>query len=210
MAKDRGSPDKGKVKFKYVEFELEANDVTLQESLRNIATAIMRGNGTPQKQVSGKAAPQIAVVGDGGEPQADEAVEEQDIETVAAAASSTIPRVRRTLPTPKIINDVDFTGASKPLKDFCAKAKLDENTTITRRYLAIAYWYKHYGNTGQVTMDHIHTAFRHMKWSTPADAASPLRDLKQKNQWLNKGEGKGAYAINHIGENEIIEMIGDD
>lgn len=52
MARDKIA-EKGKVRFKYVEFELDANDATLQESLRNIATAIMRGNGAPQRPLNG-------------------------------------------------------------------------------------------------------------------------------------------------------------
>ena len=46
--KNRDDNSKGKVKFRFVEFELEGSNATLQESLRNIAASITRGShGTP-------------------------------------------------------------------------------------------------------------------------------------------------------------------
>jgi hypothetical protein len=42
--KDRD--DKGRVKFRYIEFEMDANDPTLQETLRNITSAIGKSTGS--------------------------------------------------------------------------------------------------------------------------------------------------------------------
>lgn len=110
--------------------------------------------------------------------------------------------------SPEII-DVDFVNNETPLKQFLARARVTEATPVQRRYLAIAHWFKNHAGTPEVTMDHAHTAFRHMGWNTPADASQPLRDMKQKQKWMGKGEAKGAYKINHIGENVVNEMLRD-
>jgi hypothetical protein len=47
-----------------------------------------------------------------------------------------------------------------------------------------------------------------MGWQTPKDAGVPLRDLKNKNQWLGKGSSAGSLIINHVGENQVMEMGG--
>jgi hypothetical protein len=57
-----------------------------------------------------------------------------------------------------------------------------------------------------VTMNEIFTCYRHMRWPIPADPTQPLRDLKRKQNLFNKAEGNGAYAINHLGTNEVAKM----
>lgn len=102
-----------------------------------------------------------------------------------------------------MLDDVDLTSGDVPLKKFVDEKNPDGDA---KRYTVIAFWFKHQRNTPSITVNHIHTAYRHLKWSTPKDAGQPLRDLKSKNQWFSKGDGRGEYVINHIGENIVNEM----
>jgi hypothetical protein len=73
--------------------------------------------------------------------------------------------------------------------------------------MAIAYWFKTYRQTPEVNPDHIYTAYKAMNWTTiPKDVGSPLRALK-KDGSFEKGSGKQAYAINHIGEAKVEDML---
>ena len=46
---NKGQEDKGKVKFRFVEFELEeGSNATLEESMRQIAAAVTRGSSQTQ------------------------------------------------------------------------------------------------------------------------------------------------------------------
>ena len=78
-----------------------------------------------------------------------------------------------------------------------------------KRYLVITYWLKKYRNIEEVTMDHAYTCYRHMGtgWQVPGDAAAPFRAMKGKHYgWMKAGSAKGAYVINHLGENEVGRM----
>ena len=109
----------------------------------------------------------------------------------------------RQFPTPQTL-DLDLTTGDTPLKAFLEQKKpVGDN----KRYLTIAYWLKKNLGINEIDMNHAYTCYRFVGWNVPADAGSPLRVMK-KQGWMTKGSGKGAYAINHIGENVVIEMGG--
>jgi hypothetical protein len=190
-------------------FQLEGDDATLQEGFKTISTALSRVLPAPPvrmpRLLSAPGLPIEEAEVDQEEPQDLEQVEQLSSNGNGNASGKTGPKKP---PRSPIILDVDLTGGDMPLKAFLGKYSGDE---MTKRYLLVAYWYKFYRNTDQVSADHIHTAFRHMGpgWSTPRDAAQPLRDLKQRQQWFNKGD-RGQYKINHIGENVVHEIIGSE
>ena len=102
--------------------------------------------------------------------------------------------------------DLDLSSGDMSLKTFLEGKNLD---TDIKRYLAIAYWFKHHRNTTAITMDHAYTAYRFVDlgWNVPKDASGPFRAMKQKRYgWMGAGAEKGSYAINHIGENEVLKM----
>jgi hypothetical protein len=197
--KDSSGPDQGRVKFRVIEFEVDGANSTLVEGIRNLAATITRGNAgngravhqEPKIAAGALAAPSPEVVEDG----------EEDGAAFPAAATPRV-RAKRTVSSPEIL-DLDLSSGDMPLKKFFEQKNPDSDA---KRYLVIAYWFKHYGSAQNVTLHHIHTAYRHLKLNTPKDPGQPLRDLKSKNQWLNKAEGKGTYTINHIGENTVNEM----
>jgi hypothetical protein len=101
----------------------------------------------------------------------------------------------------EVLGELRFDDVSPTLKDFCAQKNPSSDY---KKYLVIAYWFKHYKQMPEINVNHIHTAYRLMGWATPKAAAQPLRDMKRsKMGWLSKGKEKGAYTINHVGENEV-------
>jgi hypothetical protein len=210
LPRDKNVPDdKGKVKFRFVEFELEGSNTTLQESLRNIASAITHGSvNTSVRTIETKSVRAIAPPsgGNGATSEVIEAdIEEAGENQVAGPQrGATQKSVRRSAPrSPKILN-IDLESGKVTLKDFCEPKK---PTTDINKFLVIAAWFKQQCSIEEVTMDHIHTAYRHMGWHTPADATQPLRIMKTKRYgYFGKGKAKGAYAINHVGENAVSKM----
>ena len=55
-------------------------------------------------------------------------------------------------------------------------------------------------------MDHVHTCYRHMGWQTPNNPIQTFRTLKSVDGSFGKGDEKGCYAINHIGENKVQQL----
>jgi hypothetical protein len=203
MPKNGQGPDQGRVKFRVIEFEVEGANATLIESIKNLGAAISRGNSAQPIKTIRPATGNGAAVLSAGATDAEESDDSETIEHEVSAATPSRPRAKRTINSPEILN-VDFTSGTVPLKDFVEGKSPDSDA---KRYAVIAYWFKHYGATPNVTADHIHTGYRFLGWNTPKDAAQPLRDLKSKNQWLSKGEARGEYTINHVGENVVANQM---
>jgi hypothetical protein len=191
---------KGSVKFRVIEFEVQGGNESIQEGLRSIATAIAR---------SRPVVPPVVVEPVKALPSTDANLDEQDASAelvqgspVADGNAGRVRPARRAIRSPSIL-ELDLLSGEVSLKDFCEQKSPDSDWN---RYLVIAYWLKKYRDITAVTMDHIHTCYRHMGWHTPKNAAQPLRELKSKRDWLSKGASKGEYQINHVGENEVMKM----
>jgi hypothetical protein len=73
------------------------------------------------------------------------------------------------------------------------------------RFLVVLAWFKEHGNIGVVTVDHVYTCYRVMKWPLDIpDFAQPLRHLKSKQ--LIDGHPDGGYVINHLGLQRVNEL----
>lgn len=206
MAKGDSS-DKGKVKVRVIEFEMEGSNQTLRDSIQNIVGAIGR---TPQVvRIAGPAAGQAstATVNDATVAGSEEIVLDDEFVPTepgsdTTAQRSTRPRRAARVKSPKPVS-ADLRSGPMPLKTFLAKSP----PAIEKRYTLIAYWFKKYQNVKEVTADHIYTAFLEMGWTNlPKDAGQPLRSLKTTG-WFDKGTGGGAYEINHIGEGKAIDLV---
>ena len=188
----------GRSKITVMMFQLEGTDETLREGIRTIGQAL----GTVLKPLQvipaklnnvgeGDAAiaPETPDLFESEENPPDNGVEQRDTRTAK-------PR------SPTIL-DLDIKSAKTPLKDFCEGKKVGDSDSD--RYLAIAFWLKENLSIAEVTMDHIHTCYRFLNWQTPTDASSPLRNGKQQG-WFTKGKAKGAYILNHVGDNKVMGM----
>lgn len=207
MKKDQVRPA-GKSKMTVMMVQLEGDDQTVQEGIRTISQAM--GNmissarvlqakpaaalATPEKSATDEEGGEALDTDGNGNGGGEGLVLEPQEERSARPAGK--PR------TPKVLN-LDMKAAKIPLKEFCEMKQVGESDTT--RYLVIAFWLKENLNIPAVTMDHVYTCYRLLNWQTPADASSPLRSMK-KSGWFDKGTDKGSYSINHVGENQILEM----
>lgn len=203
--KDR--EDKGKVKFRYFEFEMDAGDPALQDTIRNITSAI------------GKTSGSLGRVHDVSPRQLQhnsETSESADEHLASTPDAQTTPETENPIPqtstrsakqwnprSPRVLEDLKLNKARDPLKDYIERKKPSGHNS---KYLAIAGWLKDNLSLNEVTMDHIHTCYRHLGWQTPKDASAPLRAMTSQNHWFSKAQGKGAYTLNHVGENVIMDM----
>ena len=201
MARD----DKGTVEMTVIHFKTQSDNETLQENIRSIVQTVSRAL-TPQTRVVYAPAQLSGGNGTTGEqPQATadfvEAVDD-DLELSTPAKPKSKSGSRPQPRTPELLDDLDLTSATVPLKAFMEQK---HPAGDTKKYLAIAYWLKTYLNVNEITMDHVYTCYRSLGWNVPNDAGVALRNAKS-NAWMKKGTGKGSYAINHVGEGVVNDM----
>lgn len=212
MNKNRETIDKARVRFRYVEFEVEGGNASIQEGLRNIANTLTRaaplakpamlpagehaipknGAATPPEQLP------LAAVAD-----TDDAHEGQQID-VTQSQEVTEPKQRqpRRYTAPSVIDGLDLTGEPS-LEDF-AKEKAPEGNNL--RYLVAAVWFKQKGMK-EFTPNHIFTAYKVLGWgNTPVDIGMPLRKLKTQ-RLIDGGEKPGTYRANDAGVARVGRML---
>jgi len=208
MAKGhKPSEQVGKVKFRIIEFEVEGSDESLQDSLKTMAAALMRGNGNAPKPVKYDTAPSLNSLPDEVDAAGDAVVAEEDISDVEvsrAPAKRLTQRAPKKITPGKIIDNVRFDDVEPGLEEFCASKK---PASDLMRYLVIAYWYKHHKKISELSADHFFTAYRFMKWPVPKDISQPIRDLRNsRNGKFSGGTAPGLASINHLGENAVDKL----
>lgn len=102
----------------------------------------------------------------------------------------------------KVVTDIDFKSGVT-LKDFAEKYPPN---TDQDRFLVALMWLNEHRQDIEVTGDHLYTCFRTMEWPSGAkDFTQPLRTLK-KDQFVDQGEKRGTYVINHVGEGRVKKL----
>lgn len=207
---DEKGLDKGRVKVRVIEFEMDGSNQTLRESIRDIVGAIGRGAASKQQIAitrDGSAAGQPALGQESPDAIIDiepEPVNASDGEFGEAPASGGIKKTR-SLRTPQVLDGLDLNQGSVPLVGFLEKLN---PSSETNRYAAVSYWLKEVAKVDEVSADHIHTAYKRMKWPTPADASATFRQLKgTKYGYMSKGGKAGFYKLNHVGDGHIEKLM---
>lgn len=198
MAKE----DKGTVKMTVIHFETESDNATLQANIHSIAQTLARALAPPPSRTH---APAQLTSGNGAgaeQPQVEGDYIDAEFDDNAPGPSKTKAKGRpaRQLRSPEAL-DLNLTVGDVPFKAFMEQKKPNGDN---KRYLAIAQWLKTNLKINEITMDHAYTCYRAMGWNVPDDASGPLRQCK-KQGWM-KRSGKGAYAINHIGEGVVNDI----
>jgi hypothetical protein len=207
MAKQKSANEQsGKVKIRVIEFEVEGNDTTLQESLKGITAALNRGlaaaSSPPRLRYVQSPAPLAEDGSDGIDEEHNESDDMED--TVVSPHSSKKPTSPRKPRSMKLLTEINFNDATPTLKEF-AGIRLPK--TDMQRYLVIAYWFKHHNSMPDISPDHFFTAYRHLQWTVPTGPASPIRDLRHKRRTqLSSGASHGTSTINHVGEEIVLAM----
>jgi hypothetical protein len=213
----------GRVKFRYsdgeryMDFEMDGATETLADGLRSLASALTQTSAASRHARTLSPARQATPATEASVPQEELPFSDDvNIEQTpgdetprepAEASLNDLDRARRRPAprTPQILSDVDLTSGPVPLKQFVEQKSPKE---LLEKYTVIAAWFKTHRKLDDVTADHIYTCFKFLEWPSPDDVGQPLRDLKSKKKWFDKGAGKGAYKINFIGINSVDKMGG--
>lgn len=211
----RDKNDKGKVKFRVIDFEIEGSDESLQESLRSIVSALGRPSSATgvSRSLPVDAAQGPSLRAKPTVPQGELFPEDAKVEEDAAIADSgdnqsTDAKVvraansKRRVVTPKILNNLDLDSGSVSLKEFCLRKK---PTVDSKKYLVILSWLKEVRGLESVGVDHVYTCYRSMGWTAPKDVGSTLRALK-KPGYVVSGDERGLFTITHVGQGVVDEL----
>lgn len=138
---------------------------------------------------------------DNGEDAREESVIDEASSENSVSASSARQRPSFKARSPNVI-DVDLKSGEMPFADF-AKAK--NPSSHAERNLVVAAWFKLHRGIDAVTMDHVYTCYRAAGWpSGMEDFSKTLRQLKARK--LMDSKERGAYAINHIGLDQVDKI----
>jgi len=209
--KDTSGPDQGRVKFRVIEFDVEGSNATLTEGMRNIAAAISRGNGfaQPVRVVQHTNGSPAASLSAGTAPEDEVEYEDAAPTEEEPTVTTRRPSAPRKPPVLKLVKGIDWSTPAPSLKDFLAGLDLNSGT---RKYAAIAHWFKEYRETPAITVDHIYSAYKHLGFTDlPRFANDTLQDLKNKREykWLDAGPNRGEYVINAYGDQEVAKWRKD-
>jgi hypothetical protein len=135
---------------------------------------------------------------------------EREVQTFEAAESidgdespppATKPLRARKPPTAPTVLHLDLT-TQPSLEEFTQRANPKNHY---ERFLVVAAWFKSSRDTNAITVAHVYTCYRALKWQANiSDFGQPLRDLKRK-QYFTSPE-KGHYEINHLGISEVEKL----
>lgn len=205
-------------KFQFVFLNLEADEETIQEAVRQAGMIINRGMGNPQTPTKTLiAVPVRKELGDG---QQNGAAAEQEVYEVidaeadaldtngtanpAAAAGDKPKRERRVPRTPPLLKDFDPKDADVSLEDF---AKQKDTSTQINKYLVIAAWFHKYKDVKEIGPSHIRTCYQLLGWVPPDDMGGQFRTLKKPQySFFGNGSKNGLWEITIIGLNEVEKM----
>lgn len=214
----RDRNEKGKVKFRVIDFELEGSDESLQESLRSIVSALSRPPATtaPIRSLPTAASQGRSLPPQPSTPQGELFPEDAKVEEAAEHAMAEQDEPAEVKPTrtsnaprkyysPKVLNELNLQGGSTPFKEFCAQKN---PVADSKKYLVILSWLKESLGIESIDADHIYTCFRSMGWNPPKDVGGPLRALK-KGGYVMSGKERGSYAITHIGQGVVDQLPKD-
>ena len=195
--------DKGKVKFRFVEFELEGLNSTIEESIKNIVHAMSRGTGTVQRVLPQKPASHSVLPGNGNAdaaPTMDEEVAETGIEETVEEPnvnSGSGPKLRR-YTQPDFLSNLDLDSGPLPFKTY---AEQQNPKSDNRKYLVIAAWLKKNRNLEVISTDHVYTCNQKMGWRTQKDVGQPFRYMKKKSYF--DPVGRNQWKLTHIGLDQL-------
>jgi hypothetical protein len=193
---DHHSDDKGRIRFFYG--EVEGNNQTLQQTMRDFASAMNR----PLPSTLPRRASPIAELARPSEPDLYSEVPEREVdvpeqmsEQQAAVESPTNGSARRRRGEGQKadhnaglspVGDLDLVQKEKTsLREF-VEEKVPN--TDEEYVLVFVYYMKEKCKVAKVTANHVLTCFRHLPHRVPADLRSTIRNLARKKALLNASD----------------------
>lgn len=200
--KGRSGGERSRARFMLVEFDGTSDD--FQQLVQTFTQAVKAAppvTQQPPRQASAidahSQAPDRPGLFDG--VTSPNPAEAEDAPPPVPSASTKSNGGKRKHRTPTVLADLDLKGGKMPFEEFMERQAVENHS---KRYLAIAWWFKEYRGVATVGADHIYTCYRYLGLSVPADVLEPFRKMKP-NGWVTNGEDSGTYAINHVGEKHL-------
>jgi len=215
--KDVSHPDSSNatVRLRWLELDIDGGTSDLVEGFQSFA-ATLRKSGTTDPRLASidpkPAAPTSAALDlDEPEPQEEEPTAADAAETAVGEAglgdlSQPDDRPKRRAPkAPKFLSELDLTKASVQIGTFVGEKNPSGDM---ERYAVIAVWFKEYLTVGEITVDHVFTAYKALGWQAqlPPDPSQTFRNLKNNKNWFESGSTRGTYKVNWNGENAVNKM----
>ena len=201
VKKTSGTTERGKIKVRFFELEVEGGSEALQDSVRTLAAALQRpATSVTPRTIAGNLSAPAPVEGESEEPIGEE--DSQPVQEDDAAARSIRQRAKRTPPTPKILDDVGFEEGTPTWVDF-AKSKSPDSDVL--KVAVVAVWFKRFKKVDSIGIDHAYTAFRFVDWATPDDIGQSFRNAKRQKNWFSQDE-TGLWVINIVGINAVDKI----
>lgn len=203
--------DKGKVRVRFMEVEIEGSNETLLEGIRNITAAMPSQTVIVQKQVPAlRAARQLteSIPSDaGGEPETEPDDREEVLAEEDPPSEEASPRPnrspRRPPKAPRLSTNLRLNEEPTPLRAFCESTKVTKSSSIMDQTIVIATWLKEHRQTDSMSAGDLFTCCKEMDWSPPTDATSPMRNLKKAHK-MNLNNGK--YSLTIVGDKRFREL----
>jgi len=195
-------PTKGngtsKVRFIMLEAEMPEGDLTqitaaIQNALRPASISGPRQSGKPTQFIATDQDAEETgdVVENSGE------YEEFDAEPAEKPTAKPRRPAKRKVVEMDLASDVSLRSFSE---------QYPPQTDQDRFLVALLYLKENRADIDAITGDHLYTCFRHMEWRSGAkDFTQPLRTLK-KDQFVDAGDSRGTYVINHVGEDRVKKL----
>jgi uncharacterized protein YjhX (UPF0386 family) len=206
MIRTTRGEERGKVRLRFVEFELEGLSSTIEESIKSLVSSMNRANGgsLPNQQRTNGLPRTAKVVASNAADNSKEAVQgnlelDMDSDTLRTEESSPDrPKTTRHYTQPEFLEDFDLDSGEKPFKTYATEI---EPETDNHRYLVIAAWSKQWRNLESITNDHVYTCYQKMGWKSQRDVGQPFRKMKKAS--LFQSPSRGQWKITHIGLDRV-------
>lgn len=187
-----------RVRFIMLEAEMPEGD------LAQITTAIQNALKPPVSNGSRQLARPVQMIGSNqDDDEQDDVIEDVvDVEDHEAEPAAKAPARPRRPPKRKVV-EMDVT-TEVSLKTFAEQ--YPPKTDQDRFLVALMFLKEHRPDIDEIKGDHLFTCFRSMGWPAGAkDFTQPLRTLK-KEQFVDGGDSRGTYVINHVGEGRVKKL----
>jgi hypothetical protein len=197
-------------KFQFVFVNIEGDQETLQEALRQVGTVLNHGlKPAPTRTLIAVPAPKTIGNGVHSENNTDSDIyevlpeEPTDKEPLTAGdtnskAAAKPKREKKAGRVPELLKEFDPNAAEVSMNDFFNHH--DTNSQFNK-YLVIAAWFKRYKNVDEITPSHIYTCYQLMKWQAPDNLSQPFNDMKRLRSYFERTQS--GWAITIVGMNEL-------
>jgi hypothetical protein len=205
----RSDDDHGKVRVRFMEFDLEGSNQTILEGIREI-TAALPGRTVVREVAPGTikllqnpavapavAQPEIADFGDTAARDGEQGPER--------AASSPKPRQPRApAKPPELSTDLRPEDSPMPVREFMETTQVTPESSVSDQVIAIATWLKEHRQRNEMSGANFYTCCKFLDWSPPSDPTSPMRNLKRDQKLASAG--KGEFSLTLLGEKHFRDL----